>query len=168
MTQTRQRPALPRGLLALCVLAWPAAASLADAQEMVTVSTPTAVTFAVSDVSRTTAGSPDVTRIAFSNVALTPGHGLRLSVKADTAAFVGPGGAGIPATKVSWTRLGAGNGEGMSGALSASTYGLVFQSDPSPTSAHVDVGWTLAAPGSGVRAGVHDLTIRWKVEAISP
>jgi hypothetical protein len=42
-----------------------------------------------------------------------------------------------------------------------------LQSDPARTSGHVDLGWTLAAPGSGIRAGNHHLTIRWKVESIT-
>jgi len=36
------------------------------------------------------------------------------------------------------------------------------------TSGRVDLGWPLAAPGSGIRAGTHQLTIRWKVESITP
>jgi hypothetical protein len=44
----------------------------------------------------------------------------------------------------------------------------VFQSDPARTSGHVDLAWTLAAPGSGIRAGTHQLTIRWKLESITP
>jgi len=157
-----------QAFFAVALLVWPAAAALAGAQETVRVSVPTVVGFAVADVSQSTDGSPDSTRIAFSDVTLANGHALRLSVKADTDTFVGPDGPGIPASKVSWTSLGASAGLGMSGTLSASAYGLVFQSDPSPGSPYVDVGWTLAAPGGGVRAGFHDLTIRWKIEAITP
>ena len=36
------------------------------------------------------------------------------------------------------------------------------------TSGHVDLAWSLAALGSGIRAGNHQLTIRWKVESIAP
>ena len=33
---------------------------------------------------------------------------------------------------------------------------------------HVDLAWSLAAPGSGIRAGIHQLTIRWKLEVVTP
>ncbi len=44
----------------------------------------------------------------------------------------------------------------------------VFQSDPATASGHVDLGSTLAAAGSGIDAGLHQLTIRWKIESITP
>jgi hypothetical protein len=56
----------------------------------------------------------------------------------------------------------------MNGTLSATSYTLVFQSNPSPSSGHADLEWTLAAPGGGVRAGLHQLTVRWKLESIMP
>jgi hypothetical protein len=62
----------------------------------------------------------------------------------------------------------AGGGTGWNGTLGSSSYALVFQSDPARTSGHVDLAWTLAAPGSGIRAGNHQLTIRWKLESITP
>jgi hypothetical protein len=91
-----------------------------------------------------------------------------LSVQADGAGFTPPSGPSIPASKVSWTNLGAGGGTGSNGTLGSSFYTLVFQSDPARTSGHVDLRWTLAAPGSGIHGGIHQLTIRWKVESIAP
>jgi hypothetical protein len=32
----------------------------------------------------------------------------------------------------------------------------------------MDLEWTMAAPTSGLRAGNHQLTIRWKMESITP
>ncbi len=89
-------------------------------------------------------------------------------MQADASAFTPPSGPGIPASNVTWSNLGASGGIGWNGALSASAYTLVFQSNPSPTSGHVDLGWTLTAPGAGIRAGMHDLTVRWKIESITP
>jgi hypothetical protein len=144
------------------------AAVSAAAQETVSISVPMAVSFQVTDVSRSTSGSPQVTTISFSNATLSPGRALRVSVQADAAAFTPPSGAGIPASKVSWNTLGASGGVGLNGTLGCSFFALVFQGDPAMTSGRVDLGWTLAAPGSGIRAGTHQLTLRWKVESITP
>jgi hypothetical protein len=140
----------------------------AGAQETVSISVPMAVSFEVADVSRGTSGSPQLTTISLSNVALSPGRALRVSVQADSAAFTPPGGASIPASRVSWNNLGANGGVGLNGTLGSSFFALVFQGDPAMTSGRIDLGWTLAAPGSGIRAGTHQLTIRWKVESITP
>jgi hypothetical protein len=91
-----------------------------------------------------------------------------VSVQADAATFTPPSGSSIPSSNVSWITLGAGGGTGWNGTLSSSSYTLVFQSDPARTFGHVDFAWTLMAQGSGIRAGIHQLTIRWKVESITP
>jgi hypothetical protein len=145
-----------------------AGAQSAGAQETVTISVPLAVSFPVTDVSRSTSGAPDVTTVSFSNASLNPGRALRISVQPDAAAFTAPSGSSIAASNVSWTSLGANGGIGMNGTLSSSSYALVFQSDPTRTSGRIDLAWTLAPPGSGIRAGNHQLTIRWKVESIAP
>jgi hypothetical protein len=140
----------------------------AAAQETVSITVPSAVSFPVTDVSRSTSGAPNPTTISFSNANLIPGKALRVSVQAGAAGFTPPSGSSIPASNVSWTNLGASAGTGWNGTLGSSFYTLVFQSDPASTSGHVDLEWTLAAPGSGIRAGNHQLTIRWKVESITP
>ena len=145
-----------------------AGAVSAGAQETVTISVPLAVSFPVTDVSRSTSGAPNVTTVSFSNASLSPGRVLRISVQPDAAAFTPPGGSSMPASNVSWSNLGANGGVGMNGTLSSSSYALVFQSDPATTSGHIDLGWALAAPGSGIRAGNNQLTIRCKVESITP
>ena len=145
-----------------------AAVVSAGAQETVSISVPLAISFPVTDVSRSTSGAPNVTTISFSNAILSLGKALRVSVQADAAAFTPPSGSSIPVANVSWNNLGANGGIGWNGILSSSSFALVFQSDPGRTSGHVDLGWTLAAPGSGIRAGSHQLTIRWKVESITP
>lgn len=145
-----------------------AAVVSAGAQETVSVSVPMAVSFEVTDVSRGTSGSPQLSTVSFSNATLSPGRALRVSVQADAAAFTPPSGAGIPVSKVSWSNLGASGGVGLNGTLGSSFFALVFQSDPGIASGRVDLGWMLAPPGSGIRAGTHQLTIRWKVESITP
>jgi hypothetical protein len=149
-------------------LAWAATSGSAAAQETVNVVVPSAVSFPVTDVTQSTSGGPNPTTLSFSNANLRPGRALRVSVQADGAAFMPPSGSSIPTSKASWTTVGAAGGTGWSGTLGSSSYALVFQSDPARTSGHVDLAWTLAAPGSGIRAGNHQLTIRWKLESITP
>ena len=152
----------------LAIVISTAAVVSAGAQETVSISVPLAISFPVTDVSRSTSGTPNVTTISFSNANLSLGNALRVSVRADAAAFTPPSGSNMPVSNVSWNNQGANGGIGWNGILSASSFALVFQSDPGRTSGHVDLGWTLAAPGSGIRAGSHQLTIRWKVESITP
>jgi hypothetical protein len=149
-------------------LAWAATCASAAAQETVNIVVPSAVSFPVTDVTQSTSGGPSPTTISFANANLKPGKALRVSVQADGAAFTPPSGPGIPTSNVSWTMVGAAGGTGWSGTLGSSSYALVFQSDPARTSGHVDLAWTLAPPGSGIRAGTHQLTIRWKLESITP
>jgi hypothetical protein len=143
-------------------------ASLADAQETVRITIPSSVTFNVSDVSRSTTGDPAPTVASYTDAQLVALHRLRVSVKADAVSFTAPGGAAIPASNLSWTTSAAQGGTASSGTVSASAYRLLYESNLLPMSGSVDVTWTLAAPGPGIRAGVHSLTLRWKVESIFP
>jgi hypothetical protein len=164
----RSAPLLVARLAVLGAAVCAAAVVTAGAQETVSISVPLAVDFQVTDVSRATSGRPDVTTISFSNASLGPGKALRVSVQPDAMTFTPPGGPSIPVSNVSWNNLGANGGLGWNGTLSSASFMLVYQSDPTRTSGHVDLGWTLAAPGSGIRAGSHQLMIRWKVESITP
>ena len=148
------------------LMAWAAVVASTAAQDMVNIVVPPAVSFSVTDV--TQSGGPNPMTVSFSNAHLSAGRALRVSVQADGAAFTPPSGLGIPTSKVSWTTVGASGGTGLNGTLSSSSYALVFQSDPARTLGHIDLAWTLAAPGSGIRAGSHQLTIRWKLESITP
>lgn len=163
---------LPPGRLRLAVSAFlllmVAPTSAARAQETVEVSFPGWIAFDVFDVSRSTTGSPDPARVEFSTANLLPGNVLRIGVRAEASTFTPPSGNAIPASYVSWSPGGAIGGVGASGTLDASAYGLVFQSSSGAASGWVDLTWTLAAPGAGIRAGNHQLTIRWKVESIVP
>ena len=65
----------------------------AQAQESVTMSLPSVVSFPVGSVSTSTTGSPDPTTVQFSAAILVPGRTLRISVMADGSSLSGPGGA---------------------------------------------------------------------------
>ena len=100
--------------------------------------------FQVTDVSRSTSGSAKPDDAQLLEREPDSRQGLRVSVQADAAAFTPPSGASIPASKVSWTTLGASGGTGWNGTLGSSSYALVFQSDP---------GQDLGARRSGMDAG---------------
>ena len=151
---------------ALCLVG-ALAADLPAAVDDVRITIPAAVTFDVTNVSVPTTGSPIADTVQFNSLTVPVGRVLRISVKAD-GDFVPPGGPAIPASKVSWTTSGATNGVGSSGVLSTSAYGQLFQSAAAKKSGNVDVTWLLTAPGTSVRAGLHRLTIRWKLDAITP
>jgi len=152
--------------LALCLAAalWLWSAPVNSAPETVSITIPAAVGFAVTNVSTTTAGSPASGTLLFAALNTTSGRILRISVKADSN-FIPPSGPAIPASRVSWTTSSALNGVGSNGSLSTSAYGQVFQSTNGKKNGGVNISWSLAAPGTPIRAGVHTLTVRWKLEA---
>ena len=140
---------------------------LGSAADAVSISIPAAVGFAVTNVSIATAGNPASGTATFSSLNAGRGGVLRISVKADSS-FVPPSGPAIPASKVSWTTSGANNGTGSGGVLSTSAYSQLFQSAAGKKAGSVNVSWSLAAPGTPLRAGTHTLTVRWKLESINP
>ena len=135
--------------------------------ETVTVSLPTLVQFAVTNVSVSTVGSPSPSHVSFSGASLKNNHGVHFAIKADSN-FVPPSGTAIPASKVSWATSNVSHGIGTNGTLSTAAYGDVFQADADSVSGGFDLVWTLAAPGTPLRAGAHSLTLRWKLESIKP
>jgi hypothetical protein len=132
--------------------------------ETVKITLPAAISFAVTNVSLNTPGSPSPTTVSFSNGTILPIHGLRISVIA-LSNFVPPSGTAIPAANVSWTTSGATNGVGSNGVLSTSAYVQLYQGSILNESGSVSLTWTLAAPGTPLVAGNHVLTIRWKLES---
>lgn len=151
-------------------MAWAATDAAAEAQGTVNVTVPTAVSFSVTDVTVNTGGAPNPVRLSFSNGLLVVGSSLRVSLKADLGTFTPPSGSGILASNVSWTSVGANGGTGSNGTLDSSSYRQVFDSNIAsafnlPLTGYVDLSFSLAAPGGGIRAGAHQLTIRWKLES---
>jgi hypothetical protein len=147
------------------ILAIAIVAPLSVFAETVKITIPAAVTFAVTNVSNSTIGTPNPTTVSFSSLSVTAGHTLRISVKAD-ADFTPPSGTAIPASMISWVTSSPTNGTGTNGTLSKTVYGQVFQSTLTKSAGSVSVRWTLAAPGGGIRSGAHTLVLRWKLESI--
>jgi hypothetical protein len=137
----------------------------AASAQTVTVSVPAAVTFNVTNVGVDTVGSPAPTRVSFSGVLLL--SVLRISIKADAPGFTPPSpSTAIASSNVRWTTSNASGGSGSNGSVSSAVWTQLFQSTLLATTGRVDVTWTLAAPGGGIRAGSHTLTIRYKLEAM--
>jgi hypothetical protein len=134
--------------------------------QSVSLDFPAVVNFDVSDVGRASSGSPDPFTLRFSSAMLGAGSSLRISVKANAANFTPPSGAAIPSANLSWTIQSATGGAGSPGTLSAASYSVVYLSTANPVSGSVGMRWSLAAPGAGIRAGLHTLTMTWKVEAL--
>ena len=163
---SRRLPLVARWAIATAAV-WALLGASAAAQETASIELPATLNFTVLDVGGATSGTP--TTVSYSNAVLNQGKVFRLSVRADAAAFTPPAGGTttIPASYVSWAVQAAHNGVASNGTLSSASYALVFQGDGGQTSGSADLVWSLAAPGS-VRAGDHYLTIRWKVESITP
>jgi len=136
-----------------------------DAQQLVTVTVPAGAAFSVNDVGSTTTGTPNPFHVSYANALLfLPGQSLRISVKADSSTFSGPGATHIAATNVTWTAS-TSNGTASGGTLSSAVYNEVYRKT-NPSSGSVDVVWKLdPIAASGLRSGTHTLTVRWKFEA---
>ena len=134
--------------------------------ESISVTIPSSVSFDVDDVTTATIGAPNPFTISFSSILILPLHRVKISVKANSAGFTPPSGTAIPAANVSWTITGATGGSGSSGTLSSSAFTQVYLSNTLPSSGSVGIRWSLAAPGTGIRAGNHNLTVTWKLEAL--
>ena len=150
--------------ISMWMAAQPAAAT---AQELVTVTVPANVSFSVTNVASDTVGSPSAARVSFSGLIVFPLRVLRISVTAGAASFTPPSASlAIPASNVRWTTSNASGGSGSNGTLSSAAWTQIFQSSLLATSGRVDLTWTLGAPGGGIRAGTHTLTVRYKFESM--
>lgn len=138
----------------------------AEAQNTVTVTIPSWVSFSIFDVASATTGSPNPTRVSFSDASLASGSSLVISVRAEAASFTPPSGIGIPASNVSWSPT-AWTGGGAAANTLTTDYRQVFLGHLDVTSGWVDLKWTLATPGPDIGSGTHQLTLRWKVESNS-
>jgi hypothetical protein len=155
-------------LLVVAILALGSLAAEADTPT-VNVTVPAFVSFAVTNVKVSTTGSPNPFTVSFTGADHFGGLAFRISVKAVASSFTPPAGSSIPASKVSWSIVGAQSGTGYNGTLSSTAYTIVYQSVLAPSSGSVRLAWSLAAPdASGLRAGNHTLSLTWRLEAVVP
>jgi hypothetical protein len=142
-------------------------AATASAQGTVRIIVPAALSVEVTNVLASSLASPNPSQVSFDNALGLTLQAVRISVKADSD-LAGPNGSSIPASNVSWTTSNVSNGVGVNGTLSKTSYAVVFDGQPLTTTGHVDIVWTLSMPGASIRAGTHQATLRWKVEAFTP
>ena len=140
---------------------------LAAAQgRVLTIAIPPGVGFNVVNPAVSTTGNPHPFRVTITNSSVRSSDRVYVSVKAETVNFSGPGTTRIPASKVSWTATAVSGGTASGGTLSSAAYSLVYRTNQNPKSGAFDMTWRLAAPAAtGLRAGTHSLTVRWRVEA---
>lgn len=130
---------------------------------------PSAVSFAVTNATIATTGTPNPSTISFSGLTVVTGNVLRISIQANAPNFTPPAGtATIPASNVSWTTSSAVHGTGYGGTLSNVAPVVVFKSAAGRKVGSVNLTWQLAAPGIAIRAGSHTLVARWILESVVP
>ena len=137
-------------------------------QDLATVTVPAVVAFYVTDIGRSTpAAAPSTFEYLFAG-AVVGSRALAVSIRAESPAFSGPAGGSIAAERVSWATSHVAGGEGYAGTLSDVVFARVYEGGPGVTEGSVAVAWTLAPLPPPVRAGDFALTLRWKIEVITP
>ena len=148
--------------LAIAVLLFAAGRCWADT---VDITLPQAVSFAVADVSGSTSAIENPTTVRYRNGDFEI---INIAIQANDEYFTRPteNGGRIAANKVSWTgSYVSGGGELYNGTLTHSYYVSVW-TGYGDQDAEFTMSWTLAAPGTSVRAGNHTLTAVWKIESL--
>jgi hypothetical protein len=159
----------------LLVTMWAGAAATAEeprqivppSVETARVTVPPLVVFEVTDLTSPTQAFTGTTTVSFDQALLAVGRVLRISVKAD-GDLIPQDGDSLPISSISWNTSGVVNGIGVNGVLSKASYTQVFQSNATTVSGQVDLAWTLSPPSPAVRAGTHQVTLRWRIESVIP
>jgi hypothetical protein len=140
----------------------------ADVSEQATCTVPTTVHFVVSNVAASTDAS--LQSVTCSDVLLNDGKALKISLKANAAAFTPPTGGTVTWSAgdvtwdgPAWTGI---TGGGTSGTLSTSFSAVATSDANAPTVSTASLKFTLAAKATVDRAGSHTLAATWKFESI--
>jgi len=136
-------------------------------QEAARVLVPPLILFEVHDPHATTEAVTGSTTIGFDDAVVAAGRVLRISVKAD-GELTRADGTAAPGATISWKTSGASNGVGVNGTLTRSAYTQVFQGNLAARSGSVGVTWSIAFSGTAVRAGTHQVALRWRIDTIVP
>jgi hypothetical protein len=140
----------------------------ATVTEQAKVTIPTGLTFTVGDVASATNSS--AASVTVSNIVLaTATKQLKVSLQAEAASFTAPVGGATTwaATDVTWNAATWSSATGASGTLSNSAYNTVATCAADAASCSTTgLVFTLGAKSTVQRSGNHQLTVRWKVEAI--
>ena len=153
-----------RILLILALLGIVSGRAASQNQHQVTVQIPPSAGFMVNDVSAVTQAAPFTIRLT--NIKLRgPAKTIRIAVQAMSPTFTPPSGPAMPASLVFWTVGPTANGIGSGGVLSHTSFTNVVTTTHNAKNASAAINWNLAAPGPGIRAGIHTLTVNWRIEA---
>jgi len=145
----------------------------AAVSDQATVTVPAGVTFAVTNVSASTAASKATIAISYIVLASATAQ-FRVSVKANAASFTPPVGGATTwsASDVSWSTPNSGpdswvNGTRTNGTLSDTAFNAVGTCNADASSCST-TGFTLslAAKSSVKRSGNHTLIVTWKFESL--
>jgi len=131
----------------------------------VNITIPSTVSYIVTDVTQTTTGSPDPFTVEFSGY--DGGANLRITIIGLSEFFTRPNGAGdaIYVNNISWTAGSPTNGgTTYSGSLLDTDNAFVYEGTPTYNS--FPLTWTLDPIGTGVRAGVHTISVQWMIESL--
>jgi len=140
----------------------------ATVADQATVTTPSAVTFMVNDITSATAGSAAAVTVT-SIVLPTATDRLKISLKANAASFTPPVASTVTwaAGDVSWTGGSWTAATPAAGTLSSASFGEVARCTADVTACNsTDVAFTLAAKPTVQHSGNHTLVITWKFEKI--
>lgn len=140
----------------------------ATVAEQADVTVPGTVTFTVSDVTSSTAGTGAV---SVTSIVLADTKTLKISLQGSAAAFTPPavGGTTWDVGDVSWAAGTWDSGTGAAGTLLSTGYTEVSTSAANPVSQGSTITFTLAAKATAspaVKAGDHTLTATWKFESL--
>ncbi len=147
----------------------------ATVSEQANVSVSSAIAFAVTDVTSTTANTSDAS-VSATVIVLTNGNALKIELTGDEETFTPPasGGTTWDVEDISWDAATWTNGTGNAASLSATggTYVEVASSTANAAScASTDLTFTLAAKAAAspaVKAGDHTLAATWKFSSYTP
>lgn len=185
--RVRSRPALMVGAAALAALllgATGASAQVlvslpdsaqsttftASVAEQVTITVPAAVSFTVSNLANDV-DATDASVTAANIVMSGAGKSLKISLKADAAAFTPPVALSTTydAADVSWNAPAWTNGTGATGTLSSAGFNEVVTCQADVTGCNTaNLKFTLKAHAGVQYAGSHTLTATWKIESVGP
>lgn len=147
----------------------PATTLVVRVREQAHLEVPAKVSFDVADPTTRTLSSPVSVRL--NGIVLSQPSGLRVLVRADAPAFTPPDGgtATWRAEDVSWSAAPWSDGTGIPGTLSSSSFQAVAHTSPGAARAATSGLVFALSPSQEVRqAGLHTLTVTWKIESMVP
>jgi hypothetical protein len=134
--------------------------------DTVSISVPSTISFDVTDITKTTTGTPNPFVIAFWNAQLASGDDLVFNVMASAPVLTIAGGTStIPVGDVNWTiTANSGSPQNGTGVLSTSSTTVWTSAAVAANGrGRADLVWTLLPPPPGISAGSYSVTGQWLI-----